>query len=281
MGWLILAKVSAASDPNYAALLTTWPSLVTVLKQHLQDIWILIQFKSNKPGNSALVILILLNIVSLSVLVGKRLLKNRMFWLFFGSAAGTYLLVCASNWNAIMDRPLHHFTPAYFFLALAFLVGWAEVKNQALKGVMPLVLAIAHAVASIWFITTLSLTVPGRISMAQAKRLIAEIEQRNPDQTVGLVGSYWNTYAVDALSDQIISIPGSGELVRTSRYKEQVFGCTEIVVIKTNWREDLTEGLEQHGYLLLKSSADMNLDDFVYAYYRVIDIENGAKTPNL
>jgi hypothetical protein len=281
MGWLILAKVSAASDPNYAALFTTWPSLVTVLKQHLQDIWILIQFKSNKPGNSALVILILLNIVSLSVLVGKRLLKNRMFWLFFGSAAGTYLLVCASNWNAIMDRPLHHFTPAYFFLALAFLVGWAEVKNQALKGAMPLVLAIAHAVASIWFITTLSLTVPGRISMAQAKRLIAEIEQRNPAQTVGLVGSYWNTYAVDALSDQIISIPGSGELVRTSRYKEQVFGCTEIVVIKTNWREDLPEGIEQHGYLLLKSSADMNLDDFVYAYYRVIDIENGVKTPNL
>lgn len=280
-GWLILAKLKAASDPNYAALFTSWSSFIAILRQHAIDLWQLILFLNNKPGNSLLAIFILLNIVSLAALAGKQLVKNRMFWLFFGSAAGTYLLVCASNWNAIMDRPLHHFTPAYFFFTLSLLVSWTEVKLKVLRGTMPLGLALLQGVASIWFLTTLTLTVPGRISMMQAKRLIAEIEQRNPNQTVGMIGSYWNTYAVDAQSDHIISIPGNGELVRTTRYKNQVFGCNEIVVIKTNWREDLPEQLEQHGYMLQKTSGDLHLDDFEYAYYRVVDKESGAKTPNL
>ena len=276
LGWLILAKVSAASDPNYAALFTTWPSFVAILQQHIQDLWVLMQFKSNKPGNSLLIIFILINVLALAFLAGKRIVQNRMFWLFFGTAAGTYFLVCASNWNAIMDRPLHHFTPAYIFFALAMLVAWGEARSETLKKVMPLGLATVHAVASIWFITTLSLSVPGRVSMKQAKKLIAEIELRHPAQTVGLIGSYWNTYSLDALRGNIISIPGDNELVRTTRYKTQVFGCKEIVVIKTNWRDDLPQVLEQHGYRLQKTSEDLTLDDFVYAYYRVMQPEELA-----
>jgi hypothetical protein len=268
---LILAKTSAHTDPNYQRLFTTWSSFLQIIAQHATDFWLLIHFQNNKPGNAWLAIFLVLNAVLLPIFSGKKLLHNKLFLLFFGSAVGTYVLVCASNWNAIMDRPLHHFTPAYFFLAMALLVGWQEAKSIWLQRGFPLALGVMHGIAAFWFVATLSLTVPGRISMMQAKRLVGQLEQRAPGQRFGLIGTYWNTYSVDALSKNVISIPCEGELVRTTRYVKQVFSSPEIVLIKTGWRDDLPEQLMQHGHQLQKTSGNFLVDDFEYAFYRVVD----------
>lgn len=270
IAWLVIAKATAHADTNYDGFLTSLQSFISVIQSHLIGMFEMLTFKSNKPGNAILVIVLAVQFVALLVLGGKKLLRKRIFMFFILTSFSTYLGVCASNWNAIMERPLHHYTPAYFFFLMSIILGWSYIGRSYAKNLVFLIVGVIQGVVAIWFLSTFNMVLDSRISLRQGKMLIEKLLVDKPNQTYGLIGSYWNTYSVDALSEQLISIPGNGELVRTFKNKEAVFTSKEVIVIKTGWLLELQETLNSHGYLLKKTSPTMRIENIEYAHYTVV-----------
>lgn len=267
--FLYYAKTQAVHIEAYSQWLADTAAIKDIFLRHLGDWWDFLRFQTNKPWNALLFYSLTIVLLWAVSRLGKWWQEGPLAVLFLGSAALAYLAVNFSHWNAIMDRPYHHLSPAYLFLILGLLYLSNVRSLSPWLGRLIALTVIVHGVASLYFIRNFPLKINGRINKEQTAVLLEQHRGRYGDETIGLVGNYWNVYLPDALSDQIRAIPYYGDLVRDFRFKEAVFAQDHLILMGLNWFDQYPEELEQHGYQLVKTGPCDTIGELDYCYYRL------------
>lgn len=91
-------------------------------------------------------------------------------------------------------------------------------------------------------------------------------------EQLSVLGSYWNSYLLDALSDQVVAMPRQGAYIRDYRMQEQWAAAQKFLIIGNDWLDAFPEKIEQHGVSLQKQREPATIDGEIrYAIYYKLD----------
>jgi hypothetical protein len=275
VGFLYYAKITAYQQAVYQQKIASLPEIYQTLSYYSNQFWQVLTLDTNKIYNSVLVYVLMINFIALFSLFSiKKLLQNRVFTFALLTAIGTTAAVIISHWVVFMNYPYNYFIPAYFFLIIALISGWQSyipkigIVKRCWLILFPVSYIIAHIVACMWFINTQPLKVNGRIDKFQATTLVKQLEGESL-KGIGLLGTYWNAYLIDAFSSQILGMPCEGYEVRSFQYYYEVFE-RPVVFLRNGCVPELSDTIYQHKQTLLKVSPVYRLDTLEYAYYKSI-----------
>lgn len=262
-GFIAYAKAYSHKTNNFDTQFIRLEDFMNGMKRIGHFMWETASFTTNKPPNTFLFYSLL--VLSLLLIVFSKSLKiGKLSKFFFFTAIGSFLLVTLSNWWMVSSYPLRYFAFSFFqfLLALVFLVDDLKTKKWAFY--IPLSsIAISTAWSGIFLVSYFTLQVPDRAS----KKEMLEISKMGD---FGILGSYWNTYAIDAYSDKIEGSPNEGYAVRYKRGVEKVFENDSIMIIRNGYKEILTDTIIEFNKTLVKSSSIKNLGQLEYAFYKEI-----------
>lgn len=275
--FVVYAKNNADRVSEYNGIFASLISTLNSLKFHFSELVDMLQFITNKPFNSFLlyVVLLWLGFLIYITIIYKVKLVSKTKVLLLGSLA-TYLMVHMSNWNDIMGRPLHHFTPAYLLFIISLLYWTYDImkwrKNPYLNGVLYAVFSI-HLFSSIYYISMFSQNVADRISRNDVITLMDVAVNDYGLDNFTVIGSYWNSYIFDALSPDVRGIPHQGGHMRNSRYTPYAMDKANFILIGNNWLQNFPDTIFQYNHQLIRSSLPDTLSNTSYAIYRSIKNE--------
>lgn len=260
-GFIAYAKAFSNKTHNFDARFIRLQDFLEGMKKMGHFISETADFSTNKPPNILLFYSLVLFLI-LYIIFYKRIKINRLSKFFFLSAIGSFVLVTLSNWWMVSSYPLRYFAFSYFqfLLGLLFLVDSVKSKQWAFS--LPIgLIAFSTAWSGLFLVSYFTLQVPNRASKSE----MLEISKMGD---FGILGSYWNTYAIDAYSDKIESTPNEGYAVRYKRGVEKVFENDSIMVIKNGYKEFLPDTLVEFQKTLIRIGPRKNLGNLEYAFYK-------------
>ena len=147
-------------------------------------------------------------------------------------------------------------------LALLFLIDSLKIHKWIFY---PLIIAISasNAFSGIYLVNNFTLKVPDRAS----KEEMLEISNMGD---FGIIGSYWNSYAIDALSPKIEASPNSGYAVRYKRGVDLVFENDSIMIIRNGYLDSLKDSVQEFNRTLIKIGKNKKIGQLEYAFYQEI-----------
>lgn len=273
--FILFAKNNVAKVAGYHYLFASVSSAFDSIGNHFASLLQMMAFDSNKPFNSVLVYsLVLICLLMIGLGAKRNLRPSRPTLLFLLSSLITLLAVHFSNWNEMMGRPLHHFTPAYFFFFMAFINYAQQLMQEKAWAHYAILLPVAvQAYASIAFITTFNLDVSDRINRKDAVQLATQVDKDFGLEQFTVIGNYWNTYIIDALNEELIAVPHQEGHVRNDRYLDEAMANEDYILIKNGWLKEFPDTTYQWGQTLVRNSAPDTLNNTVYAHYKKLKSE--------
>lgn len=268
--FILVAKNNVAKVEGYHELFTGFSDALNSMLNHFSELLKMMAFETNKPFNSILLYGIIAVVLLCIGLGAKHKIKpSRLTLLFLLTGLITFFSVHFSHWNALMGRPLHHFTPAYFFFIISLLSYAQQLQREKLFiSYLSLIPAGAQAFASIAFITTFNLGVRDRINRSDARALVEKVKVEHQISEFTIIGNYWNTYIIDALSEEVVAVPYQGGHIRNDRYLDEAIANEEYIFIKNGWLEEFPDTTRQWDQTLIRASEPDTMHRTVYALYR-------------
>lgn len=268
--FLYSAKNAAVTIPSYSTLFASPAEIFEELINLVTSFSRILFFNSNKPFNSLLSWSYLIHLSLLAVFWKKfKLTFSSASKVFLLAALLSFILILLSNWSKEMGSPLRYYTYSYILLALGSItcVDALARKFQLSQG-MVFIIAAFTINASIQFNNRFDTGALDRITRAQSETLVTNLEQEFPhEKSISLIGSYWNTYLIDALSKQVISIPREGDLIRDYRNLDLVLANRYFIIVANEWLDDFPVELQTHGVNLKRLKVYPALDKIRYALY--------------
>jgi len=169
-----------------------------------------------------------------------------------------------------MGNPLHYYAYPYILFALGFLTKLDQfsAKLPATK-ILALILGAFTLNASVQFNHHFKTGAENRITRLEAEILIRKIEKELPgEESISVIGSYWNSYIIDALSDNFIAIPRKGEYIRDYRNLLEVQSNSYFVLIANDWLAEFPLQITEHAVELNQVKVYPSQGDIQYALYR-------------
>tara|TARA_R110001592_G_scaffold262565_2_gene527796 strand:- start:3424 stop:4398 length:975 start_codon:yes stop_codon:yes gene_type:complete len=274
LSFLYFAKNAAVTIPSYATLFASPAEIFEEFKNLGTSFTRILFFESNKPFNSLLSWAYLIHLSLLAVLWRKfKLTFSSASKVFLLAALLSFILILLSNWSKEMGSPMRYYTYSYILLALGTITCVdALAEKLPFSQVMLVLIAGLTLNASIQFNNDFDTGAYDRITRAQSETLVANLEQEFPREiAISLIGSYWNTYLIDALSEQVISIPREGEYIRDYRNLDQVLANRYFIIVANKWLDKFPTELYQHGVNLQRLKIYPNLGEIRYALYERTD----------
>ena len=270
--FLYFAKSNAVSVASYAKLFTSPQNALNALSDHLHGFNSTLLFETNMPFNGLLIWAYLLILSLFGLLSFKRELlgvtgKTKTLIL---AAAISFLLIILANWSQEMGNPLRYYTYSYILFALGFLT-FIEQSAKKLPGVsiLALLLGALTVNASIQFNNDFETGTPDRITKQEAKQLIKKLSQEFPsEESISVIGSYWNTYLIDALSEKFIAVPHQGAQIRDYRNLPDIRANKYFILIGNDWLDAFPLEIEQHQVKLTMIRSYLSLGEIKYALYK-------------
>lgn len=262
-GFIAYAKAFSNKTHNFDTQFIRFGDFWFGIKKMAYFIWETASFTTNKPPNSALFYSLLLFLILL--LVFKKKFKfHKLSKFFLWSALASFFLVTLSNWWMVSNYPLRYFAFSYLhlMLALLFLIDSLKIHKWIFY---PLIIAISasNAISGIYLVNNFTLKVPDRAS----KEEMLEISNMGD---FGIIGSYWNSYAIDALSPKIEASPNSGYAVRYKRGVDLVFENDSIMIIRNGYLDSLKDSVQEFNRTLIKIGKNKKIGLLEYAFYQEI-----------
>jgi hypothetical protein len=273
--FLYFAKSNAVSVASYARLFTSPQNVLSALSDHLHGFNSALLFDTNMPFNGLLIWAYIVSFCICGILYFKRKrwalagLKGKTKTLIL-AAVISFILIILANWSQQMGNPLRYYTYSYILLALGFLT-FLDQSAKKLPGVSILAMLVGALTlnASIQFNNDFETGSPDRITKQEAELLITKLSQELPsEESISVIGSYWNTYLIDALSEQIIAIPHKGAQIRDYRNLDQIRVNKYFILIGNDWLDTFPLKIEQHQLKLTMVKSYANLGKIKYALYK-------------
>jgi hypothetical protein len=267
---LYYAKKNAVEVESYAALFANHSDIIKAISQLLKDFYEIALFQSNKIFNSLLVwaYLIISLLVSFT-LVRTKTKVPKLGQIFLLAAIFSFSLIIFSNWSAEMGNPLRYYTYSYILFALGLFLIIDKLSLHLPKvAFLAIILATFSLNASIQFNENYDPGAENRITRPEAELLIKTVKQELPDQeSISVIGSYWNSYLIDGLSDNFIAFPREGEYIRDYRNLEKLQENRYFVLISNEWFDPFPEQLTEHQVVLKRLKVYAPIDEIQYALY--------------
>jgi hypothetical protein len=253
--FVLTAKVYGTHTANFYHFFANGDQMLEAVKRLTHSIYEQAIFEGNKPPARYLFwVVILLGVVLM--VKPRRIQKLPLYFLL--SAAGSMLLVIASYWPTLNDYALRYYTPAFLQLLLFLILTSFRTKAQ----IALLTAAISlSCYTGIYVLNHFSLEVDDRLNRE-------EMEHFAKLGNMGIIGSYWNTHAVDALSPQIVATPYDGHYNRMYEKIPEVLQQDTIVLIRNGFLDALPDSIVQFNRNLVRIGPIEHLNEFEYAYYR-------------
>lgn len=260
-GFIAYAKSLSYKTKNFDAQFINLTDLIEGLKKLFHYILETSSFSYNKLPNTYLFYALILLILLLGI-YRKRIHINSKARFFLLSGVFSFLIIILSSWWGLADYPLRYFTFSFLqlLLFLLFLVDSKEGKSFLLKFSLNIV-AICIAWSGLYLIKYFTLEVPNRATQKEMRE-IAKMGD------FGIIGSYWNTYSIDALSNRIEATPPNGYAVRNKRGVPKVFNNDSIMIIRNDYLEYFPDTVVQFQHVLIKSSSIGKVGQLEYAFYK-------------
>ncbi len=282
IGFLKFAKSRATHLDSFEKWFASPNQVLTSMSKQLGDLVELLSFQNNKTSNvvlSWLVILISIWLLIAYLRDGKR--PKRLILILFLASIGSWMIVHLSYWNYLMGQPMRYYTTAYFFGILAVFL---SLKDQVNFPKLNLMLALTLGLGISWsaysFNRQYDTGSVDRLERVEAEYLIHEALHEKDLDSIAIIGSYWNTYLPDGLSENVIAFPRKGSQVRYYRYLPQVQAQKDFLIIANTWLNRLPDTLVTYEMTLLKQSKDLKLNEFDYAYYTRVTDHSQSKQAN-
>lgn len=268
------AKSTAVELESYSTLFASPSDVVHSIFLQMDGLLKLATLETNKPFNAVLLYYIsALLVIIFSMFFAKRYKPSKLSLILLLSALGSWGIIHLSSWNALMAFPLRYYGTAYIFLFLFLLSVANDLLNKYSVSTRVLLtgLVVIQAFASLTFINTFSTGSDGRLSRHQAQELIDLQLQGEGLDSLCVIGSYWNSYLLDALSEDVIAIPRQGAHVRDFRYLNEALSYQDFLLIRNSWLESFPDTIVQFELSLMKSGKPSNISGIEYCRYRALD----------
>ena len=250
---------------EYGQVFASPEAILDVFALHARDIADMFSPGYNKPWNRLLVIFIAALSTALLVIRPLRFWQDRMVIFFLLTAVFSYLAVNFSHWSALNGRPMHYYSPAYFFLMLALLRSLQLAQSWIWRGLAACLGALS-LVSSIVFIERFNLRVDERLTAAEAREFVAVLEKQT-EEDIGLLASYWNAYLPSAYSPRIMGFATKYWSARNRFQLSEVMERPRLVLLYPAVGPNLPSTINLYDYPLRRSSEIFRFGDYRYAFY--------------
>lgn len=254
--FLTTAKVSGTHTANFYHFLANGDQILVAIKRLFGSVYEQAVFAGNKPPARFLFWVMFL--LTVNVLMRRRRIPQ-LAKFFLLSATGMLVLVLLSYWPVINDYPLRYYTPAFLQL-LFFFILMGKNSSVLQKGLTITAVALS-GYTGLYVLHNFSLEVDDRLNRE-------EMVHFTKLGKIGIIGSYWNTHAVDALSTEVVATPYDGHYNRMYEKIPQVLAQDTIVIIRNGFLETLPDSIVQFDRPLKRIGPIERLHEFEYAYYR-------------
>jgi hypothetical protein len=271
LSFLYFAKNAAVTIQTYSTLFASPAEIFEELKNLSTDFTRILLFDSNKPFNSLLSWVYLIHLSLLAVFWRKfKLSFSSASKVFLLATLLSFILILLSNWSKEMGSPLRYYTYSYILLAIGSITCVdALAQKFPLSPGMAVIIAAFTFNASIQFNHRFNTGSFDWITRTQSEILVSGLKQEFPhEKSISLIGSYWNTYLIDALSEQVISIPHKGANIRDYRNLDQVLANRYFIIVGNEWLDEFPAELHQHGVNLQRLKVYPDLNEIRYALYK-------------
>jgi hypothetical protein len=272
--FVLMAKNNSRKADPYNQILATPSEAWHGFKSLLQALGQMLLFQTNKPFNAVFIYVIIAVVIFLVVSAFRKKEKlSRITYVFLATAVFSLLAVLVSNWSVKMGAPLRYYAPAYLFFMLFLVSALSDTyPHKQWKLYLPLtVLALAVVCCSYLYVTTFTLRVKGRMTVQSAEKIYQQIRPLVPAKKFAIMGTYWNTYLIDALYPDLVGAPCFSYQMRHWFFLEEALKCEFIVMVGNGWLEELPPRLERYGYHFTKESPTFKKQEIYYALYRKVD----------
>lgn len=266
-------KRRSVKDEKYEELLAGFSDFGESLFNQFGQLKFLLDFNGSKVLNSAIaaliILLLLFNIVGTIKFKRKPspLVKTLLLSTIF-----SILIIHASAWSHLMGMPHRYFTMPYF-LGVLGLIFWTKDlwEGAIVKYSLGIGLAVLIIFASISFNSKFETGAVNRIRVEEAKAMISNVFVENPQvESFTIIGSYWNTHLLDALSDKVVALPFKGEHLRNMDLIEKADQNEHFILIANGWLSDFPDQILEREWLLEKVGRPKRIDEILYCRYRKI-----------
>ncbi|QNR25592.1 hypothetical protein [Croceimicrobium hydrocarbonivorans] len=269
---VLVAKNQAVKIKDYQTFLAPWSKVWESFSQQMKSLWDLFFFEDNKPFNTYLLYGVLL--VLLFTLIRRFRGKqgfSAITKIFFLTAIFSLVLIHLSNWNAAMGMPLRYHTMPYFFFTSALVFGAKDqFGNSWEQFFIVALISMPIMNASLRFNLEFETGAQGRIRRSGAEEVIAEVLAQSDIEHFTVIGSYWNTHLLDALSPKVLAITREGDHLRDGRMMEEALHEEYFLIIANDWLDHFPKQIEQRGIRLHKLELEGNSREVRYALYQRI-----------
>lgn len=267
---VLAAKNQAVKIKDYQTFFAPWSKVWESFSKQVQSLGELLVFDGNKPFNSYLLYAVLL--VLLFTLI-RRIRGKQAFSsitkIFFLCAIFSFVLIHLSNWNAVMGMPFRYHTMPYFFFVSAVVFGaMDQFGNSWEQFFLVALISMPLMNASLRFNLEFETGAQGRIRRSGAEELITKILAQPEIEHFTVIGSYWNTHLLDALSPKVLAITREGDHLRDGRMMEEALNEEYFLIIANDWLDHFPKQIEQRGIRLRKLELEGNSREVRYALYR-------------
>ncbi|MFM6997839.1 MAG: hypothetical protein ACKOX0_01235 [Bacteroidota bacterium] len=262
------AKSGAPRQKGFARLLAEPHEIAASVAQQVSEWSATLLGNGNKPFNLVFWWGVLVAVFLIAVWGWVRRVHASALTRTLGFATlASWAVVHASGWNAANGFPLRYFAAAYGWGALAalsYVRDGGHTRRPAL-GMGLCGLWALQAWAAWSFTTQFATGAKGRLTRIEAVELLRELEPQS--DSVVFVGSYWNSYLLDALSARALGLPHEGDHCRDRRYLQEVLNKPVVVAVAAGWLEVLPDTLTQYGTKWVKRGPTEHSAGTDYARY--------------
>jgi hypothetical protein len=265
--FLLFAKNNSVINQNFDSRFASLSDILTGLDKLVNLILDTALFQSNKFPHSILFYLIV-TLVAFLIAQRKRLRFSKLSLFFLVSSVLSFGLIILSNWWTFAEYPLRYFIPSFLNLALfvVFLLAGSAQLKSIFQYTPSYLLSISIALSGLYLTFNFALDVPNRATQQEMKEICGK-------GNLGIIGSYWNTYCIQASCENVKVLPYRPYARRYSRNKELVFEQDSLMVIQNGLFDTLSDTLEipRTGFTIKKVSENEKAGRLVYAFYKPIN----------
>jgi len=265
------AKKSAVETLGYDQLLASAEEFWFSISQQAQSFMELLIGDTNKPFNTLIAWgFITLMLLNLGIIIRKKQKPSKLSLSLFLTAVISFFLIHLSAWNSLMGAPLRYFTVPYFFFGLSLMMAGKDlIQNTILKPILSLSLLGLSLYASLTFNRKFETGTEDRIRVDNAQRMIESFQQIHPEiNKFVIIGTYWNSHLLDALSPQVSAIPFKGEQLRNMDLLQHFEENEFFIVIRNGKMEDFPLQLEEREMLFERKAWVYQNEGIEAALYR-------------
>ncbi len=280
---LLLLVSGAALFLNYARITAT-PSegyfgfsffyLYKNLLVLLEGLYSMVLFNVNEPFTSLYLALIIIFILLLVPIKKKSSgflrelsgFSKLVFWVILFDLIFSIIVILASKWVYLNFTGRRYFVTIYIEFIILFLFWLESFKNHKLK---------AFLFISLFFIL-LTGAVGTNIQIKhvwprESKPTTEKYEEfKLLGNSVGIIGSYSNTYVIAAIHpNRIIATPHQLETIRNRRFIPLVLKEDKIFLIKEGWLENFPDSIKQFDVLLVKKGNEIVIGGLGACEYQI------------